>query len=148
MHKLRKLSLFVACFFLLQATACRKDKKITPASPKTTEDYIREMVGTYKMVGYYRVTDPVVDSYADVSETWMVEYVGNKTILVGNSIRGKGAYTFIFHDTAESRLAFARNTSSLTIDNINYFYKADSITYEGRYESSFRTQSEKLHSVR
>jgi hypothetical protein len=143
-----KLPLLIFVSILMQVTACRKDKKVIPPPPKTTEDYILEMVGTYKMVGYFSIKDPRIDSSANVSEEWTVEYLGNKRILAGNSIRGKSAYTFIFEDTAYSQLVFGRDTSSLNIDVISYFYDGDSIKYEGWYNSSFRTQSEYLHSVK
>lgn len=143
-----KLPLLIFVSILVQFAACRKDKKVIPPPPKTTEDHILEMVGTYKMVGYFSIKDPRIDSSANVSEEWTVEYLGNKRILAGNSIRGKSAYTFIFDDTAYSRLKFGRDTTSLSIDNISYFYNGDSIKYEGWYNSSFHTQSEYLHSVK
>ncbi len=143
-----KLPLLIFVSILMLVTACRKDKKVIPPPPKTTEDYILEMVGTYKMVGYFSIKDPRIDSYANVSEEWTVEYLGNKRILAGNSIRGKSAYTFIFDDTAYSQLVFGRDTTSLNIDVIGYFFNDSSITYEGWNNSSFRTQSEYLHSVK
>lgn len=143
-----KLPLLIFVSILMQVTSCRKDKKVIPPRPKTTEDYILEMVGTYKMVGYFSIKDPRIDSSANVSEVWTVEYLGSNRILVGNSTRGKSAYTFIFDDTTYSRLAFGRDTTSLSIDIISYFYNNDSIKYEGWYNSSFHTQSEYLYSVR
>ncbi len=148
MSTISKLPLCIISSFLVLITACRKDKKAIPAPPKTTEDYILEMVGTYKMVGYFSIKDPRIDSSANVSEDWIVEYLGNKRILVGNSVRGKSPYAFIYHDTPALRLVFAGETSSLTTDKIYYFYNSDSISYQGWYNSSFHTQSEYLHSVK
>ncbi len=144
----KKLPLFVLASILAQAVACKKDNGVVLPPPKTTEEHILDMVGTYKMVGYFSIKDPRIDSSANVSEDWTVEYLGNKRILAGNSVRGKAPYTFIYHDTPALRLVFAGETSSLTVDKIYYFYNSDSITYQGWYNSSFHTQSEYLHSVK
>ena len=131
MSTISKLPLLIFVSILMQIAACRKDKKAIPAPPKTTEDYVLEMVGTYKMVGYFSIKDPRIDSSANVSEDWTIEYLGNKRILAGNSTRGKSAYTLFFDDTTYARLAFARDTTSLSVDVISYFYNDDSIKYEG-----------------
>ncbi|MBE2289707.1 MAG: hypothetical protein IAE95_09145 [Chitinophagaceae bacterium] len=148
MHTLRKLSLFVAGFFLLQAAACRKDKKITPASPKTNEDYIRQMVGTRKMVGEYVYTDPDTAYRASKEEAWVVKLVSSTSVSVDNPSRVYSQFVFIYHDTARQRIQLYREPNFQTVDYLYYYYLKDSFVYYGYTNTSLLYYEENLHSVK
>jgi len=145
MHKLKKLSLFIIAFFLLQAAACRKDKKITPASPKTVEDYISQMVGTYNMVGEVVLTNPDTAYRVSKTKKWIVNLVSSQSI----SVEGEsGKFVYSYHDTLAHTLKLVRQPEIYTRDHIKYYYLSDSIIYFGYVNTSMSYYEENLHSVK
>lgn len=136
----------LVCVILIWAIgACRKEKVIS-SKPKTTADYIQQMVGTHKMVGQSDYRSPGLDTITKIVAYWTIESLSSSSFIVKTATGGSATYYFVRNDSANNRLTFTQSPSKNEVDDVYYYHLKDSIVYFGYTKTSMTTFREDLHS--
>jgi hypothetical protein len=137
-------------FWLLVTTAtvisCKKEKSVAPPAAKTVADYIRQMVGTHKMVGQSDYRSPGLDTVIAISESWIIDSPGESSFSVKSATLGENIWHLKSNDTAYNRLVFRRYSTAFEYEYVDYYYITDSIEYWGYNKTSMTTYKITMHS--
>ena len=145
---MRNRYLYLLVFAILMWTlgACMKDKIPTLIKPKTTADYIRQMVGTHKMVGQSDYRSPGLDTITKIVSYWTIESPSSSSFIVKTATGGSATFYFIKNDSANNRLTFTQSPAKNDEDDVYYYHLRDSLVYYGYTKTSMTTYREDLHS--
>jgi hypothetical protein len=147
MNTIKRLPLYIGAFSLLLAVACRKNKNGELPTVKTTEDYMRQMLGEYKMEGYSSYRDIYYDTVIELKEKWDIVSVSDATVSVNESTGISSVFKRISIDSARHMFTFIRRDQLRKTDELYYYYLADSLVYYGYTKYSMGYFEINLHSV-